>query len=277
MGHAGHGLFRQEPERCRRGSLCCGLDRARLDAASECVARFHRAQSVWKQRQRPRAAPLFAEAETACQRAQNRDLVVRSLYQGGRCLASAGEPDKALALYARIESEFPEHRFADDARLRAAEVLADGGDDDGAEQRLRDLPDRYPKGDVAGEALWRLAFAAWRAHDWDKSLHWLDEDVRRFPREEIYFAAGRAHYWRGRIFEKQGFPNQAQHAYARAVREYPLSVYALFALERMRHSFPRRAPISCASCDQLLHPDRSNRCGTFDRSPFSPNPASCAP
>jgi len=89
-----------------------------------------------KQRQRPRAAPLFAEAETACQRAQNRDLVVRSLYQGGRSLASAGEPDKALALYARIESEFPEHRFADDARLRAAEVLADGGDDDGAEQRL---------------------------------------------------------------------------------------------------------------------------------------------
>jgi len=92
---------------------------------------------------------------------------------------------------------------------------------------------------VAGEALWRLAFAAWRAHDWDKSLHWLDEDVRRFPREEIYFAAGRAHYWRGRIFEKQGFPNQAQHAYTRAVREYPLSVYALFALERMRHSFPK--------------------------------------
>jgi soluble lytic murein transglycosylase len=163
--------------------------------------------------------------------------VVRSLYQNARCLASAGERDKALALYARIESEFPEHRFADDARLRAAEVLTDGGDDDGAEQRLRDLPDRYPKGDVASEALWRLALAAWRAGDLSKSLRWLDENLRRFPREEIYYAAGRTHYWRGRILEKQGARDQARQAYARAVREYPLSVYALFALERMRHSF----------------------------------------
>jgi soluble lytic murein transglycosylase len=234
----GMGLFDKNQNPAAEAAFAAALTAPGLDAATECVARFHRAQSVWKQRQRPRAAPLFAEAETACQRAQNRDLTVRSLYQGARCLASASEPDKALALYARIESEFPEHRFADDARLRAAEVLSDGGDDDGAEQRLRDLPDRYPKGDVAGEALWRLAFAAWRAGDWDKSLRWLDEDIRRFPREEMYFAAGRAHYWRGRVLEKQGAHDQAEQAYARAVREYPLSVYALLALERMRHGFP---------------------------------------
>lgn len=234
----GMGLFDKNQNAQSEAAFAAALTAPGLDAATECVAHFHRAQSVWKQRQRTRAAPLFAEAETACQRAQNRDLVVRSLYQGARCLASAGERDKALALYARIESEFPEHRFADDARLRAAEVLADAGDDDGAEQRLRDLPDRYPKGDVASEALWRLAFAAWRAGDWGKALHWLDEDLRRFPREEIYYAAGRAHYWKGRIFEKQGATGRAQQAYARAIREYPLSVYALFALDRMRHSFP---------------------------------------
>ena len=235
----GMGLFDKNQNAQSEAAFAAALTAPGLDAATECVARFHRAQSVWKQRQRTRAAPLFAEAETACRRVQNRDLVVRSLYQGARCLASAGERDKALALYARIESEFPEHRFADDARLRAAEVLTDGGDDDGAEQRLRDLPDRYPKGDVASEALWRLALAAWRGGDLDKSLHWLDENLRRFPREEIYYAAGRAHYWRGRILEKQGAKNEARQAYARAVREYPLSVYALLALERMRHSSPQ--------------------------------------
>jgi soluble lytic murein transglycosylase len=235
----GMGLFDKNQNAQSEAAFAAALATPGLDAATECVARFHRAQSVWKQRQRTRAAPLFAEAEIACQHAQNHDLVVRSLYQGARCLASAGERDKALALYARIESEFPEHRFADDARLRAAEVLTDAGDDEGAEQRLHDLPDRYPKGDVAGEALWRLALAAWRAGDWDKSLHWLDENLRRFPREEIYYAAGRAHYWRGRILEKQGAKDSARQAYARAVREYPLSVYALFALERMRHNFPQ--------------------------------------
>jgi soluble lytic murein transglycosylase len=235
----GMGLFDKNQNAQSEAAFAAALTAPGLDAATECVARFHRAQSVWKQRQRTRAAPLFAEAETACRRAQSRDLVVRSLYQNARCLASAGERDKALTLFALIESEFPEHRFADDARLRAAEVLTDGGDDDGAEQRLRDLPDRYPKGDVASEALWRLALAAWRAGDLDKSLHWLDENLRRFPREEIYYAAGRAHYWRGRVLEKQGARDHARQAYTRAIREYPLSVYALFALERMRHSFPQ--------------------------------------
>jgi soluble lytic murein transglycosylase len=235
----GMGLFDKNQNTAAEAAFAAALAAPGLDTATECVARFHRAQSVWKQRQRTRAAPLFSEAEAACQRAQNRDLVVRSLYQGARCLAAAGERDQALALYARIEAEFPENRLADDARLRASEVLTDGGDDDGAEQRLRDLPDRYPKGDVASEALWRLAFSAWRAGDLPKSLHWLDENLRRFPREEIYYAAGRAHYWRGRIFDKQGAGDQAQRAYAQAVREYPLSIYALLALERMRANFPQ--------------------------------------
>jgi soluble lytic murein transglycosylase len=235
----GMGLFDKNQNAASEAAFAAALTATGLDAATECVARFHRAQSVWKQRQRTRAAPLFAEAAAACQHAQNRDLVVRSLYQGARSLASAGEREKALALYARIESEFAEHRFADDARLRAAEVLIDGGDNEGAEARLRDLPDRYPNGDVASEALWRLALAAWRAGDLNKSLHWLDENLRRFPREEIYYAAGRTHYWRGRIFEKQGAQDEARQAYARAVREYPLSVYALFALERIRLRFPQ--------------------------------------
>jgi soluble lytic murein transglycosylase len=234
----GMALFDKNQNSAAEAAFAAALTAPGLDAATDCVARFHRAQSVWKQRQRTRAAPLFAEAETACQRAQNHDLVVRALYQGARSLAGAGERDKALALYSRIESEFPEHRLADDACLRASEVLTDGGDIDGAEQRLRDLPDRYPKGDVASEALWRLALAAWRAGDLEKAANWLAEDIRRFPREEIYYAAGRAHYWRGRIFEKQGAKDQAQQAYTRAIREYPLSLYALFALERMRHSFP---------------------------------------
>src|SRR6185436_19582432 len=51
-----------------------------LDADLECRARFHRAQSVWKQRQRPRAAPLFDEAEAACARAANKDLRAKALY-----------------------------------------------------------------------------------------------------------------------------------------------------------------------------------------------------
>src|SRR5262249_50494656 len=196
-----------------------------LDADLECRARFHRAQSVWKQRQRPRAAPLFDEAEAACARAANRDLHAKALYQGARCYATAGIRDFAQARYARVEAEHSDHSYADDARLRSAELATDAGDEAGAAKILAEVPTRYPKGDLLNEALWRLAFSAWRAGRDDEALHWLDENLRLVPHEEIWYAEGRALYWKGRVFERQGKTDDAKTWYVRAVREYPLSVY----------------------------------------------------
>jgi soluble lytic murein transglycosylase len=209
-----------------------------LDAATLCTLRFHLAQSVWKQRQRQRAAPLFDLAIADCRKAGDTDLTARSLYQGARSYATAGDKEKALTLYAQIEKDLAKHRLADDARLRAAEILSDAEKDEAAETLLSDLADLYPKGDMAPEALWRLAFAAFRAGDLDKTLRWLDETLRRYPREDIWYADGRAYYWKARVFQKKGDAKQARASYERAVHEYPLSVYTLFALERMRRAFP---------------------------------------
>jgi soluble lytic murein transglycosylase len=209
-----------------------------VDKAATCKCRFHLAQSVWKQRQRARAAPLFDQAAADCGNAGDRDLWARSLYQGARSYASAGDKEKALALYAQIEKDFHEHRLADDARLRAAEVYTDNNKTSEAEKLLSDLADIYPKGDMAPEALWRLAFDRLRNRDFDQALHWLDEILRRYPREDIWYADGRALYWKARILEKKHKPKEARATYERAVREYPLSVYTLFALERLRRNFP---------------------------------------
>jgi len=209
-----------------------------IDKAGVCKLRFHVAQSVWKQRQRQRAAPMFDQAIADCREAGDRDLLVRSLYQGARSYASVGDKEKALALYAQIEKDHPGHRLADDARLRAAEVYTDDGKDIEAEKLLSDLADLYPKGDMAPEALWRLAFDRLRDRDYDKALHWLDQDLRRYPREDIWYAEGRALYWKARIFEKKGEHKKAHEGYERAVREYPLSVYTLFSLERLRKLAP---------------------------------------
>jgi soluble lytic murein transglycosylase len=205
-----------------------------LDGDLECRARFHRAQSAWKQRQRPRAAPLFDEAEAACARAGNRDLHAKSLYQGARCYASAGKADVATARYARVEAEHADHSYADDARLRAAELATDAGDEAAAAKLLAEVPTRYPKADLLNEALWRLAFSAWRAGRDDEALRWLDENLRLVPHEEIWYAEGRVQYWKGRVFEKQGKNKDARDWYERAVREYPLSVYALLSLTRLK-------------------------------------------
>jgi soluble lytic murein transglycosylase len=204
-----------------------------LDRDLECKARFHRAQSVWKQRNRPRAAPLFDEADGACFRAGNRDLHAKALYQGARCYASMGDRAGAERRYARIEAEHPDHSYADDARIRTAELATDAGDDAAAMAILSEVPKRYPKGDLLNEALWRLAFTSWRAGKDQDALHWLDENLRLVPHEDIWYAEGRALYWKARVLEREGKPAEARGFYERAVREYPLSVYALLALQRI--------------------------------------------
>ena len=234
----GMGLFDANQNPQAEATCAAALALPGLDKATTCKLRFHLAQSVWKQRQRQRAAPLFDSAVADCRAAADNDLTVRSLYQGARSYASAGDKEKATALYAQIEKDFPSHRLADDARLRAAEVLSDAGKDEDAEKLLGDLADRYPKGDMAPEALWRLAFDRWRDRDYNKTLSWLDEILKRYPREDIWYAEGRALYWKARVLEKRGDHKQARASYERAVREYPLSVYALFSLERMRKAFP---------------------------------------
>ncbi len=207
-------------------------------AELRCQAEFHRAQSMFKARQRTRAAPAFLQAEAACKEAGNKDLLTKARYQGARCLATAGEREAALARYEAIQKDAPDHSYADDARLRAAELYTESEELDKAAALLADLPDRFPGGDMVGEALWRLALAAIRQGRWEEAHRWLDENLRRVPREDVWYAEGRALYWKGRVFIKQGNPKDGLAYLSRAIREYPLSVYALLAFERMRTEFP---------------------------------------
>jgi soluble lytic murein transglycosylase len=207
-----------------------------LDTDIECKARYHRAQSVWKQRDRKRAAPLFDDAEPVCARAKNADLHAKSLYQAARSWANAGNRAAAEARYARLEAEHPDHSYADDARVRTAELAADAGEVEGAEKILAEVPEKYPKGDLLSEALWRLAFSAWRTERHDEAIRWLDESLRRIPREEVWYAEGRALYWKARVLEKSKDAKEKKAArgyYQRAIREYPLSVYALLSFARI--------------------------------------------
>ena len=98
---------------------------------------------------------------------------------------------------------------------------------------------------------WRSA--AWRAGRDDEALRWLDENLRLVPHEEIWYAEGRAQYWKGRVFEKRGKPDEARAWYERAVREYPLSVYALLSLTRLKALDPAAQKALVGSLRKGLH------------------------
>jgi soluble lytic murein transglycosylase len=212
-----------------------------LDAEAGCVASFHRAQSVFKQRNRTRAAPLFEEAVTACGKTQNEDLKAKAVYQLARCLYSKGDYDKAADAFLRVEAQYPKHSYADDGRLRATEAWAELNEQDPRiDEALRALPEKYPDGDMKQEALWRLALRAWRRGDYNGALASLDGALARIPREDIWYAEGRSYYWKGRTLDAIGRGEEALGAWETCARTYPLSYYALLSLNRLREHAPVR-------------------------------------
>ena len=208
-----------------------------------CKARYNVAQSVWKQRDRQRAAPLFETAATACADAKDTDLTAKSLYQAGRSHGSRAEKDKvagerAIALYQQLMTEFSTHSYADDAALRRAAVLDTLGRSEESVAALVEIPTRFPSGDQRGEALFQLAFRAFETGDFATAKTWLSRELQLLPREEGWWEAGRTLYWLARCDDALKSPDTARASYTRALREYPLSYYALLAANRLLLAFP---------------------------------------
>ena len=276
----GMALFDQMRNAESEAELKAALAGSGLTATQQCEAAYNLAQSVFKQRDRPRAAPLFDAAAATCEKAPHEsaeasDLHAKSLYQGARCHAAKDEVGAAMRCYVRIEQEHPGHSYADDARLRESELinaaidLVKSGSPIPADKRahfadlvpspaaatdelvkqltaryeelLGAIPDRYPTGDQGGEALFRLGFRDWKDGKIDEARAHLERELAAYPREDCWWEAGRTLYWLGRIAERQGKPDEAKQRWTACARTYPLAYYTLAALNRLRERSPDEA------------------------------------
>lgn len=243
----------------------------------ECQIRYRLAQSVFKQRQRARSAPLFDEAIDACARTQNTDLQTRAAYQAGRGWFNHGDHERAIERFVRAETWNPGHSFNDDARLRQAEVwadLAEAKPERAAEARARvtellsTLPEVHPDGDMKAEALWRLAWRDYKEGRYEDAIRWLDRQIATVPHDDNYWAEGQAQYWKGRALEKLGRRAEAMAVWEAGIRQYPLSYYSLLALNRVRERSPREFSRLVA---ELRRPPRDWRPGAPELR-FAPRP-----
>ncbi len=209
-----------------------------LTEAMHCDASYHLANSVYKQRNRTKAAPLFLAALKSCEKSGNGDLYVKAAYQGGRSFATLGQREKAIELYSLIESKHPEHSYADDARVLRAEEYEKLGDSKKVDKLLVSIPDKYPKGDMAAESLWRLAWRAYKAKNYKQAIKSLQKQVDLSAEGADLGAEGQALYWLARSQGKLGKSNASLAAYRQVIKDYPLSYYSLLALNRLRESHP---------------------------------------
>ena len=208
--------------------------------ADTCLATYHRAQSLFKARDRRAAAPRFDEAVAACKAAGNADLEIRANYQAGRAYAFHGDRTTAVARYQAAQKVDPAHSFTDDALLREAEEWADLGEGAKVTAALERLTRDFPAGDMRAEAMWRLGWRAYRDGDDKKAIDYWTRQIAAAPVDDNYWAEGQAQYWIGRAQERRGKRDLALASWQSAVESYPVSYYAMLALNRIREVAPAR-------------------------------------
>ncbi|MCP4600534.1 MAG: transglycosylase SLT domain-containing protein [Proteobacteria bacterium] len=211
---------------------------ARKGGELSCKARYDRAIVISRQREHERAAASFDEVSEKCTAP---DIRIRALYRGAKAYQSSGLLREAIRLYGEVESFFPLHSFADDARLHAAKCRRTLGDRDGFVEMLESLPDTYPAGDMRGEALWTMAHDALKRNELVKAKEVLKKYYQQFPLETGWYASGRSGYWFGRITEKLGDTETAATRYEQVIAGSPLTFYMVLAYNRLAAINPNRA------------------------------------
>jgi len=183
---------------------------------------------------------VWSDAVDAC--GKDTELVT-ALYAGAKA-RSGKDPARAIEWFGKVEELFPQHRLADDARFRAAMIVAQSsetGHEDRAEQMLRSLPDAYPAGDMKTEALFRVALVHMSKGDYPGAKSALDRIVEIAPEDRHYAVAGRAEYFRARVDDIAGNTAAALPRYRTVIEKYPLSYYMLLSYDRLAQRDPAGA------------------------------------
>ncbi|MCB9544331.1 MAG: transglycosylase SLT domain-containing protein [Myxococcales bacterium] len=159
-----------------------------------------------------------------------------ALYALGRAAFTVDDHRHALDALERLRDRYPTHRLAGDSLAIAARVHLDLGEVDAARDlRLRLLHD-HSDDDTSVDALWGLF------QDDPAAVADVDPtEVERAPD-----VRGRLHVFQGLDHEAKGDAAAAAADWEAAVRQGPMSYYALVALNHLRRLDPRGFPARVA-------------------------------
>jgi tetratricopeptide (TPR) repeat protein len=216
---------------------------ARDGGELQCQARYELALTVSFLRRHSEAADLFMEAAQHCNSPR---LKIRSLYKGGEASMAADRFLDAIRLFGQVEELFPEHSFADDARLHTARAHLAMGQPDEFMRLVASIPEDYPDGDMCGEALWQGARHTMDRGEPEKALDLLSRYYSLFPIEPGWYTAGRSGYWLARLEEQLGHLEDALSHYEYVVATAPLSYYMILSYARLRELDSTRAELLLA-------------------------------
>jgi soluble lytic murein transglycosylase len=206
-----------------------------------CEAALVRARAIGGAREWGKGSDAAAEVARRC---TDRDVRARALFLAGKYADSDKRYAMAPKYYETLEKVIPDHRLADDARMRAALSYRELG----AEGRFTDLlsrmPDDYPAGDMVLDGMFELALRRIEKGDWSGAESVLERAAKVAAPGELARGqefAGRERYFRARATAMLGDVGRSLAEYEAIVAELPLSYYMLHAYSRLLGADAARA------------------------------------
>lgn len=204
----------------------------------QCQMLYLQGRALSFQKKRQEAEGVLFRAVTTCEKTKNLDLRVRTKFLSGRNARRAGKVDLAAAYFKRVHKEHPDHTYADDGLYHEALAWFAKSNPARALAILRDLVKRYPRGDMADEARWRIVLHDLEAGKWADATR----DLAAVRTSQVPVAPfedwGRLVYWQGRCAQLTGQADQAKAFYTETVATAPVTYYSLLALNRLEELKP---------------------------------------
>ena len=135
----------------------------------------------------------------------------------------------------RVADEFPAETWAEDAldSLATSYILQD--DDAKADVVFREMYDKYPKGNHAERAAWKIGWRSYSEARYDETIQYFERAAGDFPRSDY---RPPWLYWAGRAHEQANHRAMADERYMLAAADYLNSYYGRLAVRRLNGRTP---------------------------------------
>ncbi|WP_426756296.1 transglycosylase SLT domain-containing protein [Myxococcus sp. Y35] len=201
-----------------------------------CRAHLTYGRALRKERKHRRAIDVLEPMVAGCTASEQRP---QALYILGYS-QSVVDPKAAIATYATLARDYPDHGYADDALFFEAWLLQRLGDVDTALARYEEAARRYPAGNFASESLFRAFWLHSRKANAAAALAALMavENLPEAARTDE--ALWRSRYWRARMQEAGTTAQEALDSYEHIATERPAAWYGMLARSRLALLAPER-------------------------------------
>ena len=158
------------------------------------------------------------------------ELEAERLFNLAELARSANDDDSALRLVDQLRIQYPTSPYLEQALLSSGNIYLLRRDLDRAIDSYRELEQRFPKGEHASYAHWKVAWLSLRQGRTDEAKQGFEEQIALYPTS---WEVPGALYWRGRLAEEDHDSALAQAFYQKLAERYRNYYHGELARQRL--------------------------------------------